>query len=94
MTKKTEALAIEIEKAQQKYNEPAILPKEQNGYQIFSDILINLLGSVIVACALGVFCQNVFHTPVLFTVCLTIFGTFVGLYSVVRAMIQIDKKDN
>lgn len=93
MTKKTEALAIEIKNAQEKYNETVVLPKEQNGYQIFSEILINLLGSIIVACALGVFCQNVFHTPVLFTICLTTFGAFAGLYSVVRTMMYMDKKD-
>ena len=92
MTKKTEALAIEIENAQKKYNEPVTLSKPQNGYQIFSEVLINLFGSVIVACSLGVFSQNVFHTPVLLTICLTVFGGLVGLYSVARTMIQMDKK--
>lgn len=92
MTKETEALAVEIENAQKKYNEPVVLPKPQNGYQVFSEILINLFGSIIVACSLGVFSQNVFHTPVLFTICLTVFGGLVGLYSVARTMIQMDKK--
>ena len=94
MTKKTEALAIQIENAQKKYNEPEVITPQQNGYQIFSEVLINLFGSIIVACSLGVFSQNVFHTPVLLTICLTVFGGLVGLYSVARTMIQIDKKDN
>ena len=92
MTNKTDALAQKIEEVQNKYNKHEVSEPTQNGYQIFSDVLINLFGSIIVACSLGVFCQNVFHTPVLFTICLTVFGGFAGLWSVVRSMMQLSKK--
>lgn len=91
MTKKTEALARKIEAAQQAKIKKA-LDKPQNAYQFAFDVLTNLFGCVLMGLALGVLFQNLFQTPALLTVGLAVFGSFVGLYQVVRQAIEWERK--
>lgn len=87
MTKKTDALAQKIAQEQAKLA-PAPSASKQNGYQTALDMLTNLIGCVLIGVSLGVLFQNLFHTSVLLTAGLTIFGGIAGLWSVVRYAIQ------
>ncbi|MBQ3117006.1 MAG: hypothetical protein IJC11_01620 [Alphaproteobacteria bacterium] len=91
MTKETDELArkiaLEQEKRQQKQ-----LCHSTNGYQIAFELLTNLFGCVLIGLSLGLLFQNIFHTSVLLTAGLTVFGGVAGLWSVVRYALDKERK--
>ena len=62
-----------------------------SGYQVFSNILVDLFGCIIVAVSLGVLCQNLFDTSTELTVALGVVGCIAGLCSLVRYLISLNK---
>lgn len=92
MTQETDQLGQKIEALQKQKNRIEELKNPQNGMQIVINLLTNLLGCVLIGSSIGYFCQKAFNTPVTLTVGLTILGGFAGLYSVVKYLIELEKR--
>ncbi len=94
MTKATSKLAKSIQAAKKanRTSDLAAVKKPQSGYGIAAEMLTDLIGCVIVAFAVGVFCQKMFGAPVYLTVGLTFLGGVAGLWTVVRTGIRLSKK--
>jgi len=93
MTHEIEQLSTEIETLKNKENMPVQVRSGVSGYNVSVTILTDLLGSIFIGCALGLFLQKVFNTSPLLTAGLTILGGVAGLYSSIRYALRLEKKD-
>ncbi len=93
MTVKTDILHAKIKKAQQQKPRKSV-SKQVNGYQLFSSLMANLFACVLVAAALGYVVYKMFDTSVLVVAIFVIIGGIAGLYSFVKLVLSIEKKEN
>ena len=92
MTIETDELKKEIDTLRSSDKEKVGSLTGAQGYSIAVTILTDLLGSIFVGCAIGLFFQYVFKTSVLLTAGLTLLGGVAGLYSTIRYAIFLEKK--
>lgn len=94
MTKETEALSKKIQQAKGLDLQEDSMEKTSSvssGYQIITEVIVNLLGCILVGISLGVFSDNIFETGKQFTVMLTVLGGVAGIWSVVKYAMTLDK---
>lgn len=94
MTKETEALSKKIQQAKGLDLQEDSMTKTSSvssGYQIITEVIVNLLGCILVGISLGVFSDNIFETGKQFTVMLTVLGGVAGIWSVVKYAMTLDK---
>lgn len=91
MTKETKELAKKIKKVKEEKTQ-----KEDNktpsGYQIATEIVVDLLGCLLIGASLGIISQNLLGTEQKMTVALTILGGIAGIYSAIKYAISLSKK--
>lgn len=92
MTQETTELSKKIEAKKMEKMEKSLTDNRLSGYQIFSNVLIDLVGCIIIGLSLGVLSQNLFGTSSKLTVFLTILGGISGIWSVTKYLISLDKK--
>lgn len=93
MTKETTILSEKIKEAKLKSEKGKTLKKEESGYQIATNVIVDLFGCVLISTAIGVICQNLFGTSIKFTAGMAIIGGIAGLYTVVKNMRALEKKN-
>ena len=94
MTKETDMLAEKIKKAkgiQVKEETKGKNPKS-SGYQIMTEVIINLFGCILVGTSLGIISNNLFETGDKFTVLLSLLGGIAGVWSVIKYAISLDNE--
>ncbi len=91
MTQETKELEKKINNAMNAKEEKTTEHEAIAGYQIFINLLTNLLGCVLIGASLGVFFQNMFNTSPVLTAALTILGGFAGLWTVVKYVMHLEK---
>ncbi len=93
MTKETESLAEKINAVRTRDSESDMaLNKGPSGYQIVTEIIVDLFGCVLIGASLGIVFQNLFDTSEKLTVALTLLGGIAGIWSVVKYAISLQKK--
>ncbi len=94
MTKETEVLAQKIQQAKKTQENKNIVneKKDPSGYQIITEVIVNLLGCIFVGTSLGVISDNLFETGGKFTIMLGLLGGIAGVWSVIKYAISIDKE--
>ena len=92
MTQQVEELKKDIQNMKRKVQKEPTVSSGVSGYNIAVTILTDLLGSIFIGCAIGLFLQKFFHTSVLLTAGLTLLGGIAGLYSTARYALQQEKK--
>ena len=72
MTKETEALSLKIKQARNDRKKDEVV-KENNGYQVVTEVIVNLFGCILVGTSLGVISNNLLETGDKFTILLSVF---------------------
>ena len=94
MTKETTKLAEKINTLKNKYVQKDVAEdKKPTGYQIITEVIVNLLGCVLIGASLGVVFQNMFDTSVKLTVALTFLGGVAGIWSVIKYALSLEQKE-
>lgn len=93
MTDETEKLKHEITALRRAHRKAPTPGQGVAGYNVAVTILTDLLGSIFIGCAIGLFLQYVFKTSVLLTAGLTLLGGVSGLYTTARYAMRLEKKD-
>ena len=62
------------------------------GYNISVTVITDLFSCILVGLGIGLFLQKTFHTSPLLTAGLVLLGGIAGLYSVIRFVINEDKR--
>lgn len=93
MTDETEKIKNEITALRRIHQKEPTTDKGAAGYNVAVTILTDLLGSIFIGCAIGLFLQYVFKTSVLLTAGLTLLGGVSGLYTTARYAMRLEKKD-
>ena len=94
MTKETDVLAEKIKQAK------GIQPKEEkqnknqklSGYQIITEVVVNLFGCILVGTSLGIISNNLFETGDKFTILLSLLGGIAGVWSVIKYAMTMDRE--
>ena len=94
MTKETTKLAekndaLKIKQIKKDFNQD----KKPTGYQVITEVIVNLLGCVLIGASLGVVFQNMFDTSVKLTVALTFLGGVAGIWSVIKYALSLEQKE-
>ena len=63
------------------------------GYNVAVTVITDLFSCILVGLGIGLFLQKVFHTSPLLTAFLVLLGGIAGLYSVIRFVINEDKRN-
>lgn len=92
MTIETDELKKEIDSLRSSQTDKVSSLTGIQGYTVAITILTDLLGSIFIGCAIGLFLQYVFKTSVLLTAGLTLLGGVAGLYSTIKYAILLEKK--
>ncbi|MBO7244057.1 MAG: AtpZ/AtpI family protein [Alphaproteobacteria bacterium] len=90
MTKETEALSLKIKQARNDRKKDEVV-KENNGYQVVTEVIVNLFGCILVGTSLGVISNNLLETGDKFTILLSVLGGIAGIWSVIKYAISLDK---
>ena len=90
MTKETEALSLKIKQARNDREKDEVV-KENNGYQVVTEVIVNLFGCILVGTSLGVISNNLLETGDKFTILLSVLGGIAGIWSVIKYAISLDK---
>ena len=90
MTKETEALSLKIKQARNDRKKDEVV-KETNGYQVVTEVIVNLFGCILVGTSLGVISNNLLETGDKFTILLSVLGGIAGIWSVIKYAISLDK---
>lgn len=93
MTKETTKLAEKINTLKNKYVQDVAEDKKPTGYQIITEVIVNLLGCVLIGASLGVVFQNMFDTSGELTVALTFLGGVAGIWSVIKYALSLEQKE-
>ena len=92
MTKETSILAEKINTLKNKHVEKdKVTARRPSGYQIVTEVIVDLLGCVLIGVSLGVVFQNIFGASEKLTVVLTILGGIAGIWSVIKYAISLEK---
>ncbi|MBQ8250711.1 MAG: AtpZ/AtpI family protein [Alphaproteobacteria bacterium] len=95
MTKETKALAEKINTLKNKQvKKEEVSTKRPSGYQIVTEVVIDLLGCILMGASLGIIFQNMFDTSARLTVALTLLGGIAGIWSVIKYAISLEKKED
>lgn len=94
MTKETEVLAQKIQQAKKTQENKNIVneKKDPSGYQIITEVIVNLLGCILVGTSLGVISNNLFATGDKFTIMLALLGGVAGIWSVIKYAMSVEKE--
>ena len=92
MTKETDMLAEKIRQAKGIQTQEETQDKKQKltGYQIITEVIVNLFGCILVGASLGIISNNLFETGDKFTVLLSLLGGIAGVWSVIKYAMTID----
>ena len=94
MTKETDLLAEKIKQAKGVQVKEEIKDKnsKSSGYQIITEVIINLFGCILVGTSLGIISNNIFETGDKFTILLSLLGGIAGVWSVVKYAMTLDNE--
>lgn len=94
MTKETKNLSLKIKKVKEKKENKKSndVSAKFSGYQIITEVVVDLLGCVLIGASLGIISQNLFGTTQKLTVALTMLGGIAGIYSVIKYAMSLSKK--
>ena len=94
MTKETEKLATKIKQAKgaQIQKETIKKTKTPSGYQVITEVIVNLFGCILVGTSLGVISNNLFATGDKFTIMLALLGGIAGIWSVIKYAMSVEKE--
>lgn len=93
MTKETEQIAKKINELRSKKKED-LSGKKVSGYQIITEVIVNLLGCVLIGASLGIIFQNLFGTSVKLTVALIFLGGIAGIWSTIKYIMGIEANED
>lgn len=94
MTKETENLAKKINAVKKCASDAELVSdKRPSGYQIVTEVVVDLFGCVLIGASLGIVFQNLFETSEKLTVALTLLGGIAGIWSVIKYAISLQKKE-
>lgn len=94
MTKETDALSKKIQQAKRgvlKTDSAKKTNTVSSGYQIITEVIVNLFGCILVGASLGVISNNLFETGDKFVFMLTVLGGIAGVWSVIKYAMALDK---
>lgn len=95
MTKETKALSAKINTLKNKQaKKEEVSTKRPSGYQIVTEVIVDLLGCIFMGASLGIIFQNMFNTSTKLTVALTLLGGIAGIWSVIKYAISLEKKED
>ena len=92
MTKETDILAEKIKQAKgiQIKEEKQDKKQKLSGYQIVTEVIVNLFGCILVGTSLGIISNNLFETGDKFTILLSLLGGIAGVWSVIKYAMTMD----
>ena len=94
MTRETENLAKKINAVKKRASDAkSVSDKRPSGYQIVTEVVVDLFGCVLIGASLGIVFQNLFGTSEKLTVALTLLGGIAGIWSVIKYAISLQKKE-
>lgn len=94
MTKETDVLAEKIKQAKgiQTKEEKQNKNQKPSGYQIITEVVVNLFGCILVGTSLGIISNNLFETGDKFTILLSLLGGIAGVWSVIKYAMTMDRE--